>query len=253
MGLLDSLEHGIERAVRSAFSGRGGGLGPVEIATAVRRHMDRESTEAGSTTSMVPNLYKIRLAEYDFVEAKKYGQALAEELCEEIIRHADSQGYTVAGPVKATFVKNTELKRGQMSIESQTEREVAPAASGPRPTHAPASGSARTTAMPTSPQRPPQPASRTGASLEYEGRTTRLTEESTIVGRSSSAEFVVSDTGVSRQHLEIQRVGSRWFAHDLGSTNGSYVDGAELRSAETEIHDGAVITLGSARLRFRLG
>ncbi|GAA4834903.1 DUF3662 and FHA domain-containing protein [Garicola koreensis] len=253
MGLLDSLERGIERAVRSAFSGRGGGLGPVEIATAVRRHMDRESTEAGSASSMVPNLYRIRLAEHDFAEAKKYGQGLAEELCEEIIRHADSQGYTLAGPVKATFVKNTELKRGQMSIESQTEREVTPAASGPRPQQVPSSDSARTTAMPTSPQPPPQAAARTVASLEYEGRTIRLTDDSTILGRSSSADVVVTDTGVSRQHLDLQRVGSRWFARDLGSTNGSYVDGGELRSAETELHDGAVITLGNARLRFRLG
>ena len=252
MGLLDSLEHGIERAVRSAFSGRGGGLGPVEIATAVRRHMDRESTEAGSATSMVPNLYKIRLAEHNFAEAKKYGQALAEELCEEIIRHADSQGYTLAGPVKATFVKNTELKRGQMSIESQTDREVTPTNSGPRPAHVPSPGPAHTTAMPTSPQ-PPQKAPATSASVEYDGRTIRLTAESTIIGRSSSAEVTVSDTGVSRQHLEIQRVGSRWFARDLGSTNGSYVDGEELRSAETELHNGTVITMGNARLRFRLG
>jgi len=224
----------------------------VEIATAVRRHMDRESTEAGSASSMVPNMYRIRLAEYDFAEAKKYGQALAEELCEEIIRHADSQGYTLAGPVKATFVKNTELKRGQISIESQTERDVAPTAPGPRPQPA-SSSSARTTAMPTSPQPPPQAAARTGASLEYEGRTIRLTDESTVLGRSSSADVVVTDTGVSRRHLDLQRVGSRWFARDLGSTNGSYVDGGELRSAETELHDGAVITLGNARLRFRLG
>lgn len=251
MGLLDSLEHGIERAVRSAFSGRGGGLGPVEIATAVRRHMDRESTEAGSATSLVPNLYKIRLSEYDFADAKKYGQALAEELCEEIIRHADSQGYTLAGPVKATFVKNTELKRGQMSIESQTDREAAPTAAPRRPAHVP-SASPATTAMPSSARPSTAPRQQTG-SIEYQGRTVRLTDDSTIIGRSSTAEVVVSDTGVSRRHLEIQRAGSRWFARDLGSTNGSFIDGEELRADETELHDGAVITLGNARLRFRLG
>lgn len=252
MGLLDSLEHGIERAVRSAFSGRGGGLGPVEIATAVRRHMDRESTEAGSATSMVPNLYKIRLSEHDFADAKKYGQALAEELCDEIIRHADSQGYTLAGPVKATFVKNTELKRGQMSIESQTDREVDSAAAGRWPTHVP-SGPANTTAMPATRPRPSAEVRQRVGTIEHDGRTLTLTETSTIVGRSSSAEVVISDTGVSRRHLEIQRTGFRWFARDLGSTNGSFVDGEELRDAETELHDGAVITLGNARLRFRLG
>lgn len=252
MGLLDNLEQGIERAVRSAFAGRGGGLGPVEIATAVRRHMDRESTDAASTTSMVPNLYKIRLSENDFADAKKYGQALAEELCDEIIRHAESQGYTLAGPVKATFVKNTDLKRGQMSIESQTNRDVEPAEAGRRPTHVPSGPSTQTALHP----RPPRPAAevrKSVATVEYEGTPYTLTEESTTVGRSSSADLVVADTGVSRRHLEIQRAGSRWFARDLGSTNGSYVDGEELRGAETELHHGAVITLGNARLRFRLG
>ncbi|WP_300344021.1 DUF3662 and FHA domain-containing protein [Nesterenkonia sp.] len=253
MGLLDSLERGIERAVRGAFTGRGGGLGPVEIATAVRRHMDRESAQAAAGANVVPNLYKIRLSEADFAEAKKYGQALAEELCEEIIRHADSQGYTLLGPVKATFVKNTELKRGQMSIETQTDRDVDPAAAVSRPAHAPAAGPTATSALPSRGPRPPAPASSAAATIEYEGRALPLNQETTIVGRSSSADVTISDTGVSRQHLQIQRAGSRWFARDLGSTNGSYVNGEDLRSAETELHDGAVIALGNARLRFRLG
>lgn len=251
MGLLDSLEHGIERAVRSAFSGRGGGLGPVEISTAVRRHMDKKSTEAGQSTSLVPNLYKIRLSEADFTEAKQYGQALAEELCAEIIRHAESQDYTLAGAVKSTFVKNTELKRGQMSIESQTERDVEPAAADQRPTHMP---QAPQGAVPTPPRRAAEAGQGHGTTgiIEYEGQTTTLGSEPTIIGRSSTAEVVVTDAGVSRKHLEIQHVGSRWFISDLGSTNGSHVDGRELRDAQTELHDGAVITLGNARLRFRL-
>lgn len=225
----------------------------MEIATAVRRHMDRESTEAGSTTSTVPNIYKIRLSESDFSEAKQYGQALAEELCDEIIRHADSQSYTLAGPVKATFVKNTDLKRGQMSIESQTDRDVDPVSSGPRPAHVASGAAPATAAMPTSTPPPAAPPQTSTAALEYDGATHPLQAETTTIGRSSRADVIVSDTGVSRQHMQIQRTGSRWFARDLGSTNGSFVDGEELRAAETELYHGAVITLGNARLRFRLG
>ncbi|NLS10805.1 DUF3662 and FHA domain-containing protein [Nesterenkonia sp. MY13] len=240
MGLLDNLERGIEKAVRGAFSGRGGSVGPVEIATAVRRHMDRESSTAANGAALVPNLYKIRLSELDFGEAKKYGTALAEELCEEIIRHAESQGYTLLGPVKTTFVKNTELKRGQMSIETQTDRGTdpkAPAAAPSRPRR----------------QAPAAPARSATASLEYQGNTYPLDGSTTVVGRSSTADITISDTGISRQHLELSMRSSGWIARDLGSTNGSYVDGQELRSAETALHDGAVITMGNARMRFRLG
>lgn len=254
MGLLDTLERGIEKVVRSAFTGRGGGLGPVEIATAVRRHMDRESTHTGEGPSPVPNLYKIRLSENDFDEAKKYGTALAEELCEEIIRHADSQGYTLPGPVKTTFVKNTDLKRGQISIETQTDRSTSPPARPQHPGHDSGRGPAATAALPLSMQhgRDYAPAPRrTSAQVEHDGRTFTV-EASTIIGRSSTADITISDTGISRKHLEIQRVGSRWFARDLGSTNGAVVDGQQLRGTETELHDGAVIALGNAQLRFRL-
>lgn len=238
MGLLDNLERGIEKAVRGAFSGRGGSVGPVEIATAVRRHMDRESSTAANGAALVPNLYKIRLSELDFAEAKKYGTALAEELCEEIIRHAESQGYTLLGPVKTTFVKNTELKRGQMSIETQTDRGVDPRAPAAPRQSRPA---------------PAAPARSAAASLEYQGNTYSLDGSTTVVGRSSTADITISDTGISRQHLEISMRSAGWFARDLGSTNGSYVDGQELRSAETALHDGALITMGNARMRFRLG
>ena len=99
---------------------------------------------------------------------------------------------------------------------------------------------------------PPPRAPRT-AHLEHEGARHRLQQDITVIGRSSSADITITDTGISRQHLEIIREGSRWYARDLGSTNGSYVDGQELRDAEIEIFDGALITLGNARLRFRLG
>ncbi|WP_022872661.1 FhaA domain-containing protein [Nesterenkonia alba] len=255
MGLLDSLERGIEKAVRTAFSPQGGSLGPVEIATAVRRHMDRESVPQSNGAHLAPNLYKIRLSEADFAEAKKYGTALAEELCEEILRHADSQGYTLIGPVKATFVKNTELKQGQMSIETRSESSVDEAVSVPRPSHAAPAGPAATATLPSRMERSAAEVRRTVGMLEYNGATHTLGAEPTVIGRSSSADITISDTGVSRKHLEVFTHAGRWYARDLGSTNGSYIDG-ELTTPDTgdaELYDGAHIALGNARLRFRLG
>ncbi|MFD5822200.1 FhaA domain-containing protein [Nesterenkonia xinjiangensis] len=250
MGLLDNVERGIEKAVRGAFSGRGGSLGPVEIATAVRRHMDRESFTMSQGRSFVPNVYRIRLSEEDFAAARKYGVALAEELCEEIIRHADSQGYTLLGPVKATFVKNTDLKRGQLGIESLTEKDAAGAEPAPS-VHQPAPEAEEI--APTIAQ-PAVPTPSVVAVLDHEGRQHPVRAEGTVIGRSTSADLTIPDTGVSRRHLEVFRDGRRWIARDLGSTNGSYVDGEQLIGShdQVELFDGALISLGNARLRFRL-
>lgn len=251
MGLLDHVERGIERAVRSAFSGRGGSLGPVEIATAVRRHIDSESRMVSSGQTLVPNLFTIRLAEENFAEAKKYGTSLAEELCQEIIRHADSQGYTLAGPVKASFLRNSELKNGQMSIESRVDRSVSADAASRHQGVPTATAALPAGRFPAEPQPAPTPLAT--ARLDYQGQVFTLREPITVIGRSSAADVTVNDSGASRQHVEVHRRGSRWFARDLGSTNGSYVDGMELRQAETELYDGALISLGGARLRFHLG
>lgn len=252
MGLLDNLEHGIEKAVRGAFSGRGGSLGPVEIATAVRRHMDRESFTMSQGRSFVPNVYKIRLSEEDFAAAKKYGVALAEELCEEIIRHAESQGYTLLGPVKATFVKNTDLKRGQLGIESLTDKQTSQQA----PTPSPRSGGEDPSPTVTQPAVSTVPNSHapTLGRLDHEGRQHTLRAESTVIGRSTSADITIPDSGISRRHLEVRREKDRYLARDLGSTNGSFVDGEQLGGphSDLELYDGALLSLGNARLRFRL-
>lgn len=257
MGLLDRLERGIERVVRGAFSGRGGSLGPVEIATAVRRHIDREAYGLSEGRSLAPNLFKIRLSEQDFAEAKKYGVTLAEELCDEIIRHADSQGYTLVGPVKATFVKNTELKQGQLSIESQTDRHVDTKAPAPaQPASGPAAGPSASAAIPQTVAQPAVPAPsapQAAARIVHDGVDHPLYGESLVIGRSSSADVTVADTGISRRHLEVLREGPHYYARDLDSTNGSYVDGEKLSGSSTrkELYDGALISLGNARLRFR--
>lgn len=257
MGLLDNLERGIEKAVRGAFAGRGGSLGPVEIATAVRRHMDRESSTMSEGRIVVPNLYKIRLSEDDFAQAKSYGSTLAEELCDEIIRHSESQGYTLLGPVKATFVKNTELKRGQLSVESQSDRDAdAGHSAAPRPSSSPAAGPSATAAAPPRPtSAPPRPAAAAGIGiLEVDGTRHSLAEGSTVIGRSASADITLPDTGISRKHVEVVRSGSRHIARDLGSTNGTSVDGEQLSGAhdEAQLRHGSIIALGSARLRFLL-
>lgn len=90
--------------------------------------------------------------------------------------------------------------------------------------------------------------------LEFGGNRRTLQEGSTVIGRSASADITLPDTGISRKHVEIVRSGSRYIARDLGSTNGTSVDGEQLSGAhaEAELRDGSLIALGSARLRFRL-
>jgi DNA-binding NtrC family response regulator len=69
-----------------------------------------------------------------------------------------------------------------------------------------------------------------------------------LIGKADDADLVLSDPGVSRQHLEV-RVGDEIVVRDLGSRNGSYFGGA--RFSEIAIGAGAVLTLGSTELRLQ--
>lgn len=69
------------------------------------------------------------------------------------------------------------------------------------------------------------------------------------LGRDAASSIPINDEHVSAHHAEIRRRGSRWVLKDLGSTNGTAVNGA-LVKGERVLADGDVIALGATSLRF---
>jgi DNA-binding NtrC family response regulator len=70
-----------------------------------------------------------------------------------------------------------------------------------------------------------------------------------LVGKDASCDLVLEDVTVSRQHLEIERVGDRFVIRDLESTNGTSVNGTRIR--EAFLAPGSTIMAGNAELRFQ--
>lgn len=87
--------------------------------------------------------------------------------------------------------------------------------------------------------------------LEINGRNYSCHSFPVVLGRSSHADITVEDTGVSRRHLEIIEQEGTYLAVDLGSTNGSYVNGEPLRGRRA-LTNGSVLGMGRARIIFRL-
>ncbi|HVX97407.1 MAG TPA: FHA domain-containing protein [Polyangia bacterium] len=73
-----------------------------------------------------------------------------------------------------------------------------------------------------------------------------LSRERTIVGRSPDANVRLRDDGVSREHAELRVAGGRVTVKDLGSTNGTFVNG--MRIEDRELRDGDQLTVGEATL-----
>jgi hypothetical protein len=70
-----------------------------------------------------------------------------------------------------------------------------------------------------------------------------------VVGRGQDADLRLADTGVSRRHIEIRFDGQTAALHDLGSTNGTIVNGHRVQS--WQLADGDVIRIGHSVLVYR--
>jgi diguanylate cyclase (GGDEF)-like protein len=76
------------------------------------------------------------------------------------------------------------------------------------------------------------------------GRMFKLDKAETVLGRSSDAQFQVEDDGISRKHAKVVAIGDgRFQLVDMGSTNGTFLNGLKVSSAT--LHDGDKIQIGS--------
>lgn len=307
MGLLDNLERRIERAVRKPFSGRGGNLQPVELASALRNAADR-AIVTRKDRSIAPNDATFRFGSGSYEKAREWGTQLAEELCDVLIRHARNQGYTLPADVEVKFVRDPELRENEFEVDTDfTDNEGNPLPYGEHrhrdgrehradgshgdpalaedlsetpaaPAHAPSAAGAGAhsgtagelhSADGSSPRdgfeegfadtavSAAAPAYEEPAEPEFQGILTvagqryAIEGESVVIGRSSSADISVDDEGVSRRHIEILAEDGRYWVRDLGSTNGTHLNGFPLEREE-ELTDGSVLSLAGTRVSFRL-
>lgn len=228
MGVLDRFEKGVERALSNTFAKAfKTELKAVDLASAVRKEMDDRTAALSRGRTVVPNTFTIELSPSDMATIADWGEdVLAQELTDAATDHAAEQGYVFVGPVEVDFEEVEDLEAGRFRVRSSSRRgSVAPA----------------TTSR----------ASRRHPILDIDGQRYLLTGPVTVIGRGSEADIIVDDSGVSRRHLEIQVTPDGVIATDLGSTNGTFVEGHHVTAAT--LVDGNTVTIGRTRIMFWTG
>ncbi|GAA1677470.1 antibiotic biosynthesis regulator FhaA [Fodinicola feengrottensis] len=272
MGVLQRFEKRLEGLVEGAFAKVFKGVvHPVEIASAMQREADAHRSILGGGRTLVPNRYIIDLSASDHDRLEQYAAALAQELAQAQAEFIGEQGWTVYGDVIVEIERGDGLDTGMFRVVSEVytgsvEPEPPPSyqqggyGGGPAP-YAPTgpvppaqSSGAPNSAVPYSP--PPQgggygqPVGATARLVASDGRQYSLSIGSTVLGRGEAAQVRVADVGISRQHARLDFDGSRVVVTDLGSTNGTAVNGSRINAVA--LQPGDVIQVGTTTLTLRL-
>ncbi len=224
MGLLDRFEQRVDRTVNGAFAKAfKAEVQPVELAAALQRELDDRAAIVARGRTVVPNMFTVALSSEDFDRLAVYAETLQGELAGLAREYAEDQRYTFLGPVTVHLQLDDSLDTGLFRVTSEAKAAV------------------------TSQARNSQLAD---ASLIAAGGEYSLSTGVTGLGRGADADIRIDDPGVSRHHCQLE-ISDQAVLRDLGSTNGTYVDGVQI--AEKVLRDGSVIRLGSTSLTFRSG
>lgn len=258
---LQSFERALENMVESVFSRSSrSSIRPVELGRRLLREMDDHRSVDVKGRRIVPNAFTFHLSPRDHAGFAEIDHALNHELCEAAREYARDEGYHFVGPLSIELVVDNALKPGRFGIASVLREEHAPS-SPPSMTYQEPSFQpdvsfvVEQVEQPLAPPPPPMPSTPeqqqgVSAGIVQMPSGERLTVGDRVIsiGRLPECTITLNDPNVSRRHAEI-RPGREIFIVDLGSTNGTKVNGLRI-VGERVLADGDIISLGSTHLRF---
>jgi hypothetical protein len=232
MSVLKDFERRLEGAVEGFFARAfRSGLQPVELAKAVQRYAGNYQN-VGVDGVFVPNVYRFELNPADHERFREFGESLANELSDVLVRTAAERGWQLRGPARIELAVNDQVPVGTYELRGKVEASAGHQSAGS------ASGGGPSGAR---------------ASLELvdqAGQRVPLSRQA-VIGRMPGCDVQLDDPSVSRRHARISQATNGWLIEDLGSTNGIMVNGA---SVDREyLSGGEDIELGNVRMRFIAG
>ena len=231
---------------------------PVEIAKGLTKQMD-EGRMVSISRTYAPNDFTVHLSEEDAESIRAYRDALRDELIQYASTHAGNKDYHLMTPPKVRFETEDSLRFGEFGITAKLT-----GGQGPREKDAPQDTSGQTrifrteetagardqgTSAISAEEAQKHGLAREVIELVLNDRTYPLEGHGPwTVGRSQENDIVVPDPNVSRRHARLSRADNGFIVEDLGSTNGTLLDGAPID--RERIESGDELTFGQSTARF---
>jgi hypothetical protein len=210
---LQKFEQRLERLVEGVFAKAfRSGLQPVELGRRLVREMDLGRT-VGVRGVLAPNDFVVAVGGEDREQMAPIEQTLVRELVDAAREHAKQESYRLPGPVNVELRTDPTLARGTFRLLARMVEGDAVA-----------------------------------SVVLADGTRIGVGDDPVTLGRASDCNVVLADPTVSKRHAELRRQGTEIVLIDLGSTNGTKVNGAGIR--ERALADGDEIRIGATVMRF---
>ncbi|MDT0263024.1 FhaA domain-containing protein [Jatrophihabitans lederbergiae] len=276
MSLAQRFERRLEGMVGSAFARVfKGQVEPVEIGNALQREAMDKKAVMGNGQVLAPNRYRVTLGLSDYERLAPWELQLTNSLAELVQEYLDDNQLATIGDIEVYLAKDEALHTGVFGIASRMEPQAPPRRRpmdsmsmpvvagnpdeyvqpyGSQPS-APVQSPPPAVRQPRTQEQPPpflgapaKPRYRASLSVDGTPRTVELKNGSNVIGRGSATDLQLLDQGVSRRHADVHVADGRAAVYDLGSTNGTSVNGHGVQTQE--LQHGDVIRVGHTRLVF---
>jgi Protein of unknown function (DUF3662)/FHA domain len=260
LGFLKHIEKRMETLVEGVF-GRAfrRQIHPVEIAKGLTKQMD-EGRMVSISRTYAPNDFTVHLSKEDTESIRAYQASLNDELIQYASTHAENKNYHLMTPPRIRFEIEDTLRFGEFGITAKLT-----GGDGPREKGAPQDTSGQTRIFRTEESSGGELDQGTATISADEARRHGLAREIVelvlgderhqlegrgpwSVGRSQENDILINDPNVSRRHARISRADNGFIVEDLGSTNGTLLDGAPID--RERIEGGDELTFGQSTARF---
>ncbi|MCL1790559.1 MAG: DUF3662 domain-containing protein [Peptococcaceae bacterium] len=243
MNLLSKCEDVAEVILTFLFKRNAESIQPVEVAKEILRAMQRNK-QISISNVYVPNVYTVTLNPEDYKTITNFGQTFLTELSHHIFQEGTAQGYTFLTPPSISVSSDNSILLGRMKLDvAFDDQAVANWQPKEGEDYFDDSLVEKTSVMSQdrSRIRMDNPGCGRNIIMNHEidaylefvegfhlGKVYHLVQDAVVVGRQQTCDLALRDDEVSRQHLNVFREGQRWCIEDLGSTNGTFVNGVRV-------------------------
>ncbi len=224
---------------------------PAELARKVVKEMEDQKVSHPAQDS-VCNVYTVFLCAGDYARLQDRREEIAEKLERHLLKRVRSRKYAMPGDLKVNIIRDDDLPLGKFGVLAERldtahpfQTPLAPLERAKRPATLPTVSKGGTTVI------PPAQAAELGLAhhtivLKAGNRVREFNKGRVIVGRARDADFRVDDANVSRRHAAIYWDDGRIMVQDLGSTNGTMVNGYPVTNTGLAPTD--VLVIGDCRI-----